>query len=100
MPIVDQLPEIIGDPGPSIPLISGDTSSFLPVAITHKDGDSTGKRAKTVVLYIETADIRFALGASPDPTLPFGYPVSKDQWLVLTKWSEISIFEHIRNFIY
>lgn len=43
MPVLDHLPEILGDPGPSIPLISGGASSFLPVNVTHKDGDSSGR---------------------------------------------------------
>ena len=88
MIVVDQIPVILGDPGTSVVLLSGSVAQELPLSVTHKGGLSSGDRAKTVVIYVETAQIRFAFGADPNPSTPFGYPVSSGSWIILTKRSE------------
>ncbi len=94
--IVD-MPPITGKPGVTTPVVVSSTVLELSDSIKYNTGQNSGAKAKTVVIYIETADIRIAYSADPVPATPFGYPVAANKYLTLDKWEEINTIRMIRN---
>jgi hypothetical protein len=97
MSYITDMPPLNGAPGTTMPVVSGSAALPLSDAIKYQTGQQSGDRAQTVVIYIETANIRIAYNATPVPATPFGYPILAGKYLVLDKWEEIDNIQHIRE---
>lgn len=94
--IVD-MPPIVGLPGITTAVVISGTAIELTDSMKYKTGQVSGAKAKNVIIYVETADMRIAYGAAPVPATPFGYPIVTSKYLVLDRWEEINTIQMIRN---
>ena len=94
---VNDFPMVDGAPGTTKRVVAGSTAAELPDEIKYQNGQVTGIQAKSVVIYIESATIRFAYGDAPVPGTPFGYPLAATNYVILDKWEEINTIQVIRE---
>jgi len=94
---IADIPPLKGIPGTTMAVVGSSVATVLADAIKYSSGQSSSTRAATVVIYIETADIRIAYGVAPVPATPFGYPIVANKYLVLDLWEEIDTIQIIRN---
>jgi len=94
---VADIPPIVGAPGVTMSVVISSTAEGLDDVIKYKSGQLSGSKAKNVIIYVESADMRIAYGADPVPATPFGYLVGMDKYLILDKWEEIDTISMIRD---